>query len=464
MSLDPTTFETVVPSRYITFTFPNPLSNHCHLRVAVLDSPSSSAARIASMWVPPGRESDWIFSTFSGHLQLLLSSTTPHHLSRLILIGNPPVYSHPTSYSSTPYPSPNQSKEIEERLRPLLLGLTPKSAFYQKGICNSEFLQIPFLIYEDEVVGCVILEICEGPCAGEMLIENVAVETHTTKEFRRRLRFKRMPNLVQTQMRILPKNELDSGELNNLEFEIDNNVLVHPYLSPMVGGLSVTESHLERRIKGGFRPKALCLGIGGGALLGFLSSQLNFDVTGVEKDEVVLQIAKKYFGLESNELIHLFVGDGIELVEKLAKNITADCKFDVIMVDLDSSDVTLGVCAPPLEFVKKSVLQAAREVLCEHGVLVINVIPSSELFYKSLISEFEDVFEELYEIDVGNGENFVLIATVSKIENALSTCEDSLLNKLKSVSGSYIGSIRKISRSANQESANSLLEAMRLQE
>ncbi|CAI9766217.1 unnamed protein product [Fraxinus pennsylvanica] len=451
MSLDPTTFETIVPSRYITFTFPNPLSQDHHLCVAVLDSPSSSTARIAAMWVPPGRESDWIFSTFSGHLQLLLSSTTPHHLSRLILIGNPPVYSHPTSYFSTPYPSPNQSKETEEKLRPLLLALTPKSAFYQKGICNSEFPEIPFLIYEDEVSGCKILEICEGPCAGEMVIENVVVETNTTKEFRRRLRFKRMPNLVQTQMRILPKNELNSGELDNLEFVIDNSVLVHPYLSPMVGGLSVIGSHLEIRIKGGIRPKALCLGIGGGALLGFLSSQLNFDVTGVENDEVVLQVAKKYFGLENNGLIHLFVGDGIELVEKLAKNITADSKFDMIMVDLDSSDATMGICAPPLEFVKKSVLLAAREVLCELGVLIINVIPSSELFFKRLISEFEEVFEELYEIDVGNGENFVLIATMSKIENALNACEDTLLNKLKSVSGSYINSIQKISRSAHQE-------------
>lgn len=361
------------------------------------------------------------------------------------------MHSHPISYFSTPYPSSNQSKETEEKLRPLLLALTPKSAFYQKGICNNEFPEIPFLIYEDEVTGCAILEICEGPCAGEMLIENVVVETNSTKEFRRRLRFKRMPNLVQTQMRILPKNELNSRELDNLEFVIDNNVLVHPYLSPMVGGLSVIAPHLESRIKGGIRPKALCLGIGGGALLGFLSSQLNFDVTGVENDEVVLQVAKKYFGLESNELIHLIVGDGIELVEKVAKNITADCKFDMIMVDLDSSDATLGVSAPPSEFVTKSVLLAAREVLCELGVLIINVIPSSKLFFKRLISEFDEVFEELYEIDVGNGENFVLIATLSKIENDLNACEYSLLNKLKSVSGSYISSIQKISRSAEQE-------------
>ncbi|KAL3838223.1 hypothetical protein ACJIZ3_022814 [Penstemon smallii] len=445
--MDPSTFETISPSRYITFTFP-----HRHLlRVAVLDSPSSTStstsAVIAAVWVPQGRESDWIFSTYSGHLQLLLSpSTTPPQpppLSRLIIVGNSPLYPRPTSYNSTVFPSP--PKSIHQELAPLLLALTPKSYFGENG----EIPEIPFLIFEDGVVKSSILEICEGPCVGEMLIENVELETvgAVNKGFMRRLRYKRMPNLVQTQMKIIPKNELVFEELDNVEFGLDNRVLAHSYLSPMVAGVSVVSSFLEGRMCDGFRPRALCLGVGGGALLGFLSIQLNFEVVGVEEDEVVLKVAKKYFGLESNELIRLCVGDGIKYVKKLANNIDEESKFDVVMVDLDSSDATMGVCAPPLEFVKKSVLKAARMILHEHGVLIINVIPSSESFYESLVSEFQVVFEELYEIDVGNGENFVLIATKSNVENALGTYKNTLLDKLKSVvSPSYIDSIRKITK------------------
>ncbi|KAK6144652.1 hypothetical protein DH2020_021472 [Rehmannia glutinosa] len=440
MSLSPSTFETIVPSRYITFTFPNHHHHHHHhLRVAVLDSPSAAtaAASTAAIWVPPGRESDWIFSTFSGHLQLLL--TQP--LSRLILIGNSPSSPQPISYNSSLHPS--SPTPLQRNLAPLLSALTPKSAFLDDG----EIPEVPLLVFEDEVVKSSIVEICEGPCVGEMLIENVELENDGVKEFRRRLRFKRMPNFVQSQMRICPKNVTSFENLDNMKFELDRGVLVQPYLNPMVAGISVISRFLEGRT---FRPKALCLGVGGGALLGFLRVQLNFEVVGVEEDEVVLEVAKRYFGLEDDELIHLFAEDGIEYVQNLAKNLSEECRFDAIMVDLDSSDVSVGACAPPTEFVRKSVLLAVRAILHEEGVVVTNTIPSSKLLYERLICEFREVFEELYEIDAGNGENFVLIATKSKVRNALEANEGAFLNKLKSVvSGSYIDSIRKIPRTAD---------------
>lgn len=292
-----------------------------------------------------------------------------------------------------------------------------------------------------------ILEISEGPCVGEMLIENVELVNDGVKEFRRRLRFKRMPNFVQSQMRIRPINESSLGNLDDLEFELDKGVLVQPYLIPMVAGIAVISRFLEGRMRDGFRPKALCLGVGGGSLLGFLSNKLNFEVDGVEEDEVVLEVAKRYFGLDSDEFIHLFADDGIRYVKRIANNIIEGDRFHIVMVDLDSSDVMNGVCAPPVEFVEKSVLRAVRAILCEEGILVINVIPSSELFYERLICEFQEVFEELYEIDVGNEENFVLVATKSVIRNALDGNDSAVLNKLKLVvSRSYIDSIRKISK------------------
>ncbi|PIN05495.1 putative spermine/spermidine synthase [Handroanthus impetiginosus] len=440
MSLDPSTFATLVPSRYITFTLPYHQDHH--LQISVLDSLSADAASssTAAMWVPHGRECDWIFSTFSGHLQLLLSCPTTHPLSRLILIGNLPSYSHPTSYNSTLYPS--SSTPLRQNLAPLLSALAPK--------LDGEIHEVPVLIYEDEVVKSSILEICEGPCVGQLLIENVELEYDGVKEFRRRLRFKRTPNFVQTQMRIYPKNGYKLENLDDMEFELDKGVLVQPYLSPMVAGISAISQFLEGRI----RPKALCLGVGGGALLGFLNAHLNFEVVGVEEDEVVIEVAKKYFGLENDELVHLFAEDGIEYVQNFAKNVSEESMFDVIMVDLDSSDVALGVCAPPVQFVRKSVLMAVREVLCEEGVVVINTIPSSKLFYERLICEIKDVFEELYEIDVGNGENFVLIATQLKVGNVSDANDGVFLNKLKQVvSRSYIESIRKISKTADVQAS-----------
>ncbi|KAL7228553.1 hypothetical protein ACSBR2_007300 [Camellia fascicularis] len=467
MSMDKGTFEALVPSRFITFTFPNPshsttttaTHHHLHtqlLRVAVLDSPSQPTTpnppRIAAMIVPTHRETDWIFSTDTGHLQLILNSP---EISRLILIGNLPIDSHPTIYTCPISIDPTLQSKLAESLTPLLLALSPKSAF-KYGLP-----EIPFLGYEDDVIGSVIVERCVGDCVGEMLIEDVELEGK--REFRRRLRFKRMPNLIQTQIRIIPNTSLDSVNLGDVEFGLDMASLVHPYLTPMVASLSLIGSYLEERIRGGFRPKALCLGVGGGALLTFLNNQLGFEVIGLEADEIVLNIAKKHFGLQDSKYVRFCVGDGIEFVEKLAgqyRKPNCDCvdngccldnvdcldaKFDVIMVDLDSSDAGMGIMAPPLEFVGKSVLLASRLVLSEHGILVINVIPPSRSFYETLIHKFQEFFKELYEIDVGNGENFVLIATALPIGTASIDYENPFLSKLKLViSGAYLDSMRKI--------------------
>lgn len=420
------------------------------------------------MLVPQHRETDWIFSTESGHMQLLLNSPG---ISRLILIGNLPITADqsPAIYHRPTYDGTDSRAKLEASLTPLLIALSPKSSLIDG------FFDIPFLSYEDNVICSVTVERCVGPRVGEMLVEDVEIEKTgeiecSKREFRRRLRFKRMPNLVQTEIRIVPERGFGSDCLGigEVEFRPDLGVLVHPYLAPMVASLSLIGCYLDERIRSGFSPKALCVGVGGGALLGFLRTQLGFEVVGVEVDEGVLRVARQYFGLEDDEHIRVCVGDGIELIEKFARQFDErnlpssgvhevenemdsdnvdgfDTKFDVIMVDLDSSDVGNGIIAPPLEFARKPVLLNARLALCSLGILVVNVIPPSSSFYETLLREFREVFHELYEIDVGNGENFVLIASASPIGTTSGRRENSFLKNLKLViSGGYVDSIRKI--------------------
>ena len=71
---------------------------------------------------------------------------------------------------------------------------------------------------------------------------------------------------------------------------------MHPYLGPMVASLLLVGCCTEERIQCGFKPKALCIGVGGGALLRFLRAQLGFEVVGIEADEVLL-VARRYFWL-----------------------------------------------------------------------------------------------------------------------------------------------------------------------
>ncbi|AED90764.1 putative spermidine synthase [Arabidopsis thaliana] len=434
MALDVRIFEKTSPSRFISFTIPNPNSPIHLLRVAVLDSPvhstESSPPRVAAILVPKHRESDWIFSTESGQLQLLLNMP---EISRLILIGDdhdtdsdlPAVYHRPNGED-------DESEKLEIRLKPLVVALLPKT------LTREEIDDVPFLIYDDNVVSSVEIEKCVGPFVGEMLIEDVEIEIDDgVREFRRRLRFKRMPNLVQSAIKIIPRScSNPSLPLMGTEFKLDLTELVHPYLAPMVASLSLIGSDVYDHLKS--KPKALCIGVGGGGLLSFLRLQLGFEVTGVEIDPEVLRIARQYFGLEES-LARVHVEDGIEFLKRLSKSCDDDARFDVLMVDLDSTDPIHGMTAPPVEFVAKDVLLAARTVLVPSGVFIINVIPPNKTFYQELQDQFRHVFAELYEIDVGNGENFVLIATVAPRKSGFNR-----ENLTPAVSGKYLDAIQKI--------------------
>lgn len=360
-----------------------------------------------------------------------------------------------------------QHQGFEVWSKPLLLALSPKSLF-KRGIP-----EIPLLSYEDSLVSSVVVHECVGCHVGEMLVEDVEIENESDhgREFRRRLRFKRMPNLIQTEICIIPERDCDGVCIGgDVGFVPDLKVLVHPYLGPMVAGLVLNSEYVEGRIRMGFRPKALYLGVGGGALMTFLRNQLGFEVMGVDSDREVLRVARKYFGLEECEFVRVVVGDAFESMNKLVcrgklngrrssfddcevngfgghlvVEDEVNCKFDVVMVDLDSSDVRNGVRSPPLEFIRKDVLLAAKLVLCEFGILAINVIPPSRSFYDNLVSHFQEVFHELYKIDVGNGENFVLIATASPLVFSVEDCGNSFLMRLKSViPEAFINSITKI--------------------
>lgn len=359
-------------------------------------------------------------------------------------------------------------KDLEHSLKPLFIALSPK-------VCVKDRLfDVPILDYEDNLICSVVLERCVGVFVGEMLVEDVEIENDSAlddncrkREFRRRLRFKRMPNLVQTEIQIVPETGggIDCVSIGGeVEFTPDIGVLVHPYLIPMVASLSLIGSCIDDRIQNGFRPKALCVGLGGGALLSFLRTQLGFEVFGVEMDEEILRVARKYFGFKDCE-IQVHVGDAMEFIEELSSRDSLtnsvsfkaqeaccsnhgdgfDTKFEVIMVDLDSCDARSGISAPPLEFVRRHILLAARSILCDFGILVVNVIPPSRSFYDTLIHEFQEVFDELYEIDVGNGENFVLIAKVSLVVSPLNDFENTFHKKLMaSILGKHLDSIRKI--------------------
>ncbi|MFS7939174.1 putative S-adenosyl-L-methionine-dependent methyltransferase [Helianthus anomalus] len=277
------------------------------------------------------RETDWNFCTESGHLQLLYEFS---NISRLILIGNnldPNL--EPLDYVRTVV-DPVDMEKIECELEQLVIALHPKICF------RNSVPKTLFLTYEDDVLQRVVIKRFVGPFVGEFIVEDVQLGN---KEFRRRLRFKRMPNLIQSQVPVVVNvcnvelGLVSLGKMKKVEFWVDTWTLVQTYLTPMVSGLFLIVSSVNDRIRQGFSPRVLCLGVGGGALLSFLNGKLGFEVVGVEGDEVVLSVARGYFGLTDGKSVELIVVDAIQLIGGLYD------KFDVVMIDLDSTEASSGI-------------------------------------------------------------------------------------------------------------------------
>ncbi|KAL6646181.1 hypothetical protein ACP70R_017789 [Stipagrostis hirtigluma subsp. patula] len=447
----------IEPSRFVSFSFPSPLLRDASdpygggagefLRVAVLDSPvpSPPVPRSAAMLVPAGRHRDWIFSTRAGHLHLLLSS----QYSRLILVGPELSAPSPRVVTCVARPDPDPA---HARLLPLLLALCPMAAFRDNAVPD-----VPLLSFHDDLLRVAPVKVVAGPVVGEMVVEDVAVDCAPgPAELRRRLRFKRMPCLVQTQVRLAWQSPAaaSSSLLEALEKEGTGGslqpeaggLLVQPYLQAMVAGLAVIAPSMEKRIESGVRPRCLCAGVGGGSLPMSIRMGLQFSVIGIEADAAVLDVARNYFGLVEDEFLCVHVGDAIQMIQDFAHQAEPDMNFSAIMVDLDSSDAMCGVSAPPLEITYGSVLLAARKILDQHGVLILNVIPPAAdgSFYRGLVDVLRQVFSELYEIDVGNGENFVLVATVSPIETTRTDNSGQFLTELRKLAGDFLQHINKI--------------------
>ncbi len=106
--------------------------------------------------------------------------------------------------------------------------------------------------------------------------------------------------------------------------------------------------------------KILVIGLGGGAIPIFLERQ-GFDVTAVDIDPVVVELAEKYMGLEN------FTGKIVVEDARVFLNRSRD-KFGAIVLDAFSAD------APPFHLSTMEAFQACKDHLDDDGILVMNYI------------------------------------------------------------------------------------------
>ncbi len=134
---------------------------------------------------------------------------------------------------------------------------------------------------------------------------------------------------------------------------------------------------------------ALILGFGAGSVASILCDEYQkaLHLTGVEKDPVVIDLAKKYFQAERYENLSLQLADAGDFVERCNQ------KFDLVVVDIFvGADV-------PQQFREERFLAALGRLLSPQGISFFNVA----IYDEKVRAECQNLFKNL-EALVGKAE------------------------------------------------------------
>lgn len=346
-----------------------------HLAVVdALSRPQSPDKSTAALLIPQGREHEYTFGHPKGR-KFLVKDTG---FARLIFVSTVRGQSYPSF------------DIVKEEVGRRVLDLQPAGYQMQKLPILSVASNIGErkVLFDDEKEG--------------FLVEDVQMEEQIEKGkiyWERRLIFHSNLNLIQSEMRVVSKQE------ENDEKELLYGFLPCGYQKGIVAALSFLDE--------GDEIKATLIGLGGGVLATFLTRYVeNVKLDIVELDSKVASAAKKFFGFEESESTKLHIGDGFEYVLSSASH--ENHKQDVLIVDVNSNDSSQALSCPPECFVSEEFLTASKDLLAEGGLFVLNLCTRSSEVRDSIQNRLESVFGKLiYEVKIPNDVNRIFIAVVS---------------------------------------------------
>ncbi len=197
----------------------------------------------------------------------------------------------------------------------------------------------------------------------------------------------------------------DDNGLRTLRFEKDGprqsvvkpgdpDHLELPYTRTAFVGLALCEE--SRRF--------LVVGLGGGTLPGFLRKYYpEAVIDAVDIDPDVVHVAEKFFGFREDERMRAHVGDGREFIQNTRQ------PYDAIFLD------AFGIDSVPAHLATQEFLQAVRRAVKPAGVVISNIWGrESNRLYDSMVRTHQEVFDELFILDVPGAGNKILLALPRK--------------------------------------------------
>jgi spermidine synthase len=174
----------------------------------------------------------------------------------------------------------------------------------------------------------------------------------------------------------------------------DPEYLALPYASVMLAGLALSEE--PRRI--------LVVGLGGGTLPMFLRKHYpDATIDAVDIDPDIVYVAKEFFGFREDSRMKAHVEDGRRFIAKSRQ------PYDVIFLDAYGNDNV------PEHLTTQEFLWTVRRAIKPGGGVVGNLWgPGYNRLYDSMVRTYQEVFDEIYILDVRNAGNKILLALPRK--------------------------------------------------
>ncbi len=197
----------------------------------------------------------------------------------------------------------------------------------------------------------------------------------------------------------------DSDGLRTLRFERGGarQTIAKPG-HPEYLGFAYTKVAFAGLALAGEPDRMMIVGIGGGTMPMFLRKYYpDAVIDAVDIDPDVVHVAKEYFGLREDGRLKAHVGDGRAFVENARE------PYDIIFLD------AFGTRNVPPHLTTVEFMRAVRNAVKPTGVVVWNIWgrPSNPL-YDSMVRTYQEVFDELYLLDVPGTSNKILLGLPRK--------------------------------------------------
>ncbi|XP_066295235.1 eEF1A lysine and N-terminal methyltransferase-like [Branchiostoma lanceolatum] len=350
------------------------------LHIVDTDTVRAADRQFAVFIVPQGREVEWLFATDEGRRQLAGTAG----FRRLVVVSLQREHPYETM------------AEIQKELSAKVMELAPPG-FNRK-------VQVPFLSVGADIGTRTVCYEGTSEFSGPYVVEDVEGEEGVIF---RNLIFLTNRNAVQSQARMVQENlpKKKGRRRAGKKLVVDCGYLACQYQRVMVAGLGClpnVRQLLDSRLD------VVLVGLGGGGLPLFLHkhfSKIQMDV--VELDQSILQVAEGWFGFQQDDRMRVHIADGLVYLEERAKQ--ADRSCHVVILDVDSKDVTVGMTFPPQPFVEKECLKNIKGILHDDGLLILNLVCRDVTLQASVVETVRSVFPRILSKKIEDEVNEILL-------------------------------------------------------